>query len=250
MGKVGVHTITRRESLVAIGGLVTVSAVGSADAGLPNESRISAFEPTNHYAPQEVRGWKILVNRGLADQKPLFSDVQALLDHQLYQITRVIPAGALAKLRKTAIWLEEKEPHHPCMCYHPDIGWLREHEMNPDKARCVEVANAENFLKWTMQQPWMVLHELAHAYHHTELGFDNKDVRAAYDCAGKSGSYEKVLHWDGKTVRHYALTDEKEYFAELTESYFGTNDFYPFVRSELAQFDPAGFKMIETAWGV
>jgi hypothetical protein len=26
---------------------------------------------------------------------------------------------------------------------------LIEHDMNPDKARCVEIANAQNFVRWT-----------------------------------------------------------------------------------------------------
>ena len=31
----------------------------------------------------------------------------------------------------------------------------------------------------------------------------------------------------------YALTDEFEYFAEITEANFWTNDYYPFVKSDL-----------------
>jgi len=34
------------------------------------------------------------------------------------------------------------------------------------------------------------------------------------------------------------MTNAKEYFAESTEAWFGVNDFYPFVRAELKQFDP------------
>src|SRR5205807_1716057 len=102
---------------------------------------------------------------------------------------------------------EFKEGHHPCMAYHPAVDWLREHGMNPEKARCVEIAGAETFLAWTLQQPWMVLHELAHAYHDQVLthGFENAEVRAAYDAAVKSGRYTSVLRWSGKTERHYAL---------------------------------------------
>ena len=35
----------------------------------------------------------------------------------------------------------------------------------------------------------------------------------------------------------YALTSATEYFAESTEAFFGTNDFYPFVRPELKEHD-------------
>ncbi|MEE8389889.1 MAG: hypothetical protein V3S14_03710, partial [Anaerolineae bacterium] len=36
----------------------------------------------------------------------------------------------------------------------------------------------------------------------------------------------------------YALKNDKEYFAESSEAYFGTNDFFPFVRAELRRHDP------------
>ena len=39
-----------------------------------------------------------------------------------------------------------------------------------------------------------------------------------------------------------------EYFAELSESYFGTNDFYPFIRAELKVHDPRGFEVLKAAW--
>ena len=87
------------------------------------------------------------------------------------------------------------------------------------------------------QQPLVVLHELAHAYHDQVLSWDYEPIREAFDAAVKEGQYEKVLHIDGRTVRHYALTDHKEYFAEATEAWFGCNDFYPFVRPELKKHD-------------
>jgi hypothetical protein len=136
------------------------------------------------------------------------------------------------------------------MCYHPSAEWLRQHAMNPQKAGAVEIANARNFLDWTITQPWMVLHELAHGYHHQVLGFDNAEVRASYDRAVASKSYESVLHISGQKRRHYALTNDKEYFAEITEAYFGTNDFFPFVRAELRQVDPGGCALLEKLWGV
>ena len=40
----------------------------------------------------------------------------------------------------------------------------------------------------------------------------------------------------------------KEYFAEASEAYFGTNDFYPFVRAELKKHDPEMFRLLEKLW--
>ena len=55
---------------------------------------------------------------------------------------------------------------------------------------------------------------------------------------------------DGRKVRAYAAENEKEYFAESTEAYFGSNDFFPFVRAELKEHDPKMYDLLEKVWGV
>ena len=96
----------------------------------------------------------------------------------------------------------------------------------------------------------MVLHELAHGYHHRFLGgYDHPEIAAAYRRAMDAERYDSVLHWDGKTVRAYAANNPQEYFAELTEAWFGANDFYPFVRAEVVAHDPEGAKLLERLWG-
>ena len=149
------------------------------------------------------------------------------------------------------IWVELDEGHHPCMAYHPDAGWLREHGMNPDKAGCVEIANARAFLAWTLEQPSMVLHELAHGYHDRFLpgGYGNAELRAAYEDAKQAKLYDAVLRRGGKTERAYAMNNPMEYFAETSEAFFGTNDFYPFVAAELKDHDPEMLKLLERLWG-
>ena len=209
------------------------------------------FEPTDRYEVRQVEGWSVLVNKGLlAGQPDLAERTLTLLRDQLYRVTRVVPAEAVEALRKVRIWVEEDEPHHPCMAYHPDAGWLREHGMNPEKARCVEVANARNFLDWTEDQPWMVLHELAHAYHDQALdgGFENAEVRAAYEKAMAAKLYDSVLQIRGKDERAYATTNRMEYFAEASEAFLGTNDFFPFVRAELRRHDPEMYALLKKLW--
>jgi hypothetical protein len=204
------------------------------------------------YETREIRGWRVLVLRDFVGRQPaLARRTLAQLDRQLAEVVRKVPAGAVKKLRTIRIWVEENEPHHPCMTYHPDEGWLRSHAMSPAKARCVEVANARNFLEWTREQPWMVLHELAHGYHHQFLdgGFDNAAVNAAYKHAMDAKLYDSVLRVGGKREKAYAATNAQEYFAETSEAYFGTNDFYPFVRRELKRHDAECFGMLGTLWG-
>jgi hypothetical protein len=210
----------------------------------------SAFEPTDKYTDQQIEGWTVKVHHSLLEERKDLGDAALkLLGVKLYDITRALPAPALAKLRTIPIWLEYNDPKFPCACYHPDKGWLKANDVNPDKAEAVEIANAETFLKWSHAQPSMVLHELAHGYHH-RIGYDNAEIKAAFKQALEGKKYESVLYQDGSTKRHYGLNNDQEFFAEASEAYFGTNDFYPFVRAELKAFDPVTYAAVRKAWGV
>jgi len=207
------------------------------------------YSPTSDYTVKRIEGFKVLVNNELLDDHPqLAADTLRLLEFQLYQMTRVVPKKALEQLRKIAVWVEYAHPRHPCMCYHPSRQWLIQNDFNPEKQRSVEIANARNFLKWTVAQPWMVLHEMAHGYHHCVLGHDDPGIRKAFQNAVKSKKYESVLHINGRERRAYALNNDKEYFAECSEAFFGTNDFYPFVRSELKRHDPDMYDTLTKLW--
>lgn len=204
------------------------------------------------YEPRTIEGWPVVVHPDLARGEPELCDrTLELLRFQLYQITRVVPKGAVDKLRKIRIWVELAHPKHPCMCYHVSPDWLRSNGMNPAKAQGVELSNARNFLTWTVQQPWMVLHELAHGYHDQFLdgGHGNAEVANAYRAAQDAKRYAEVLRINGRRERHYAATNPMEYFAEATEAYFGTNDFYPYVKSELKEHDPAMYELLGKLWG-
>ena len=209
------------------------------------------YPPTDQYKIQHIEGWKIYVNSELTGRQPdLAEKTLKLLQSHLYRIKRVVPEKSLQELRDIPIWVEYKNrpEKHPCMCYHPSRQWLTQNGFNPEKAGSVELAGAENFLKWTKAQPWMVLHELAHGYHHKVLTHGNKELKELYDKAVKSKSYEKVLHINGSKYKAYALNNDQEYFAETTEAFFGTNDFYPFVRSELKEHDPEMFEFHKKIW--
>lgn len=216
------------------------------------EKEREPFDPTESYDVRTIEGWKVRVNqRLLRDEPELAAGVLALLQNHLYQATREVPAPALAKIRTVTLWVELDDPMVVAACYHPDAGWLRGHGLNPEKHRCVELGNARRYLEWAHQQPWLVLHELAHAYHHQFLpgGFENPEIVAAYKAAKEGKLYDSVLRNNGKTEAAYAMTNQMEYFAECSEAFFGTNDFYPFVRAELKAHDPQGFAALTHTWG-
>ena len=39
-----------------------------------------------------------------------------------------------------------------------------------------------------------------------------------------------------------------EFFAEMSEAYFGVNDFFPFTRGELKESEPEIYELIQNAW--
>jgi len=210
----------------------------------------AAWDDIAAYQEQQVEGWRVLVNQKLLAEKELCASTLKLLDCQLQQISRAVPEEPLSRLRQTPIWVERSSSQFPCMCYHESREWLRTHGVNPAKTGAVELANPTNFLTWTREQPWMVLHELAHAYHQRFLGETHEGILRCYEHARSAKLYESVLRINGRHERHYALTNAKEYFAEMTEAFFGTNDFYPFVRAELQEHDPAMFELLCEVWGV
>ena len=209
------------------------------------------YEPTSNYEPRTIRGWTVLVHKSLLEEHAeLGQKVLELIDFQLYQITRVVPKPALEKLQQIPIWVEYADPRHPCACYHVSRRWLRANEFNPEKAGSVEIANSRRFLEWTRDQPWMLLHELAHGYHHQFLGgYDNPEIAATWKAAVDAGLYDEVLHCRGSRRPAYAKNNPQEYFAELSEAWFGVNDFYPFVRAEVMEHDPRGAELLRRLWG-
>ena len=221
--------------------------------GMPGGSIAARYE-TNLIA-----GWTVLVNeRLLAGEKPATDQALALLRGQLQEIVRVVPAPAVAELRKVTLWFSPKYPDvKPTAEYHPGADWLREHGRDPAMAQGVEFTNVRNFAAETRRMPNFTLHELAHAYQDRVLphGFDNAEIRAAYERAKAAGIYDRVERsfGDGRAntfERAYALTNPMEYFAETTEAFFARNDFFPFNRAELKQHDPDMAQLLARLWAV
>ncbi|MBE3070238.1 MAG: hypothetical protein IMZ66_08370 [Planctomycetes bacterium] len=230
--------------------LAVAAQAGEAPSPPSAPSAKPAYEPTSHYRLQDIEGWPVYVHQRLVegDRKAIGDETLKLLRSKLLDANRRFPKEALGDLHKVKIWLEADSKDVVAACYHPSRGWLEEHGFNPEKAKSIEIGRPENFLAWEDHQPAMMIHELAHAYHHQVLGYDQPDIKAAFQRAVEGKSYESVLRFDGRPGRHYALNNDQEYFAETTEAYFATNDFYPFVRAELEQHDPEMVKVLRKVW--
>jgi hypothetical protein len=208
-----------------------------------------SFDPVQ----QGMHGFTVHVDPALLEGQHQEEGARALsmLANHLERISLLVSGDQLEDLRSLELWIEYEHPSLANMQYHPSVGWLRRNEHDERLAKKVHIPVARNLLsrEQLVKHPAVVLHELAHAYHDQILGFEDERVLAVFSEAKATGGYEQVLSHRGKTVRHYALTDHKEYFAEGTEAYFYRNDFYPFVRAELEEFDPGLHELYVEIWG-
>ena len=214
--------------------------------------------PVLEYQQGELLGWKLQIRRELKESQPEQLD-QALtiLQKQLQEIVQVVPEPAVGKLKGVTLWFSPVYPNEQPRCeYHPGAGWLKEHGRDPAMVKGIEFSNVGIFEKEYRRMPNFALHELAHAYHDQFLqsGFANAKIKQAYDNASKSGSYERVEQrfGDGRSThtRAYALSNPAEYFAESTEAYYSTNDFFPFNRVQLERHDPKTAALIPELWNL
>ncbi|SPE50523.1 conserved exported hypothetical protein [Verrucomicrobia bacterium] len=202
---------------------------------------------------KNVHGWTVRVDDRLltAPNDELGRRALEMLAAKLSDIEYVVAEDRLEKLKSITIVLDLTHGRLRSMQYHPSASWLEEHGYSKELARCVHICQAADFARARQvnEQPWVVLHELAHAYHDQVLGFEEPRILAAYRKFQESGHGEKVLLFDGTRTRHYALTDAKEFFAEFTETYFGLNDFFPFNRAELKTAEPEIYALMAEIWG-
>ncbi|MFL5242833.1 MAG: zinc-dependent peptidase [Gemmataceae bacterium] len=216
------------------------------------EAKDPPAKPTAH-TERNVEGWTVHIDDRLlaTTNKLLGQRAVRLLKNQLFAITLVLPADKVKQLQRTPIWLDLTHGELERAQYHPSADWLTEHGYAKDLAKSVHIPDARAFAEARFQraQPWCVLHELAHAFHDQILGFDNAEIRAAWERFVKSGRYKEVLHISGRQMAHYGLTNEREFFAEMTETYFGQNDFFPFNSAELQHEEPEIYKLLSKIWG-
>lgn len=202
-----------------------------------------------------IEGWTLKIHEALlASEKEATEKAVGLLTAQLQEIVRVVPAPAVAKLRGVTLWFSPPYPGvKPGAEYHPGRDWLERNKRNPDMVKGVEFTDIRDFEAETRRMPNFTLHELAHGYHDRVLGFNHPEIKAAYNRAKASKSYDAVERWFGNgrpntTEKAYAMTSPQEYFAESTEAFFARNDFFPFNREELRRHDPAMERLLERLW--
>lgn len=211
-----------------------------------------APKPTSRTS-RVIEGWQVRIDDRLlqAPNDELGTRILKSLEQRLANIKAVVRPHCLAKLQGFSIVLDMTHGKLKPMQYHSEVDWLKENGYAADLVNCVHIPMAAELLepRQINVQPWCVLHELVHAYHDQVLGFDEARIRDAFTRYKASGHGDSALLITGERVRHYGLTNQMEFFAEMSEAYFGTNDFYPFNRAELMVAEPEIYQLLLTLWG-
>ncbi|MFP2929733.1 hypothetical protein ACLESO_31975 [Pyxidicoccus sp. 3LG] len=218
-------------------------------------SSSASFAALPTYQTLNLEGWKVKVDTRLTTGHKAATDrAISLLTAQLKEVVRLVPAGPVAQLRKVTLWMSPQyDGFPPTAEFHYSPVWLSQNGRNPAMAEGIEFSNVLNYEAATQRMPLLVLHELAHAYHHRVLGGGNADIQAAFARASASKTYERVERFRGPGLpnsfaRAYAMENAHEFFAEATEAFFGRNDNYPFTGEDLARHDPATLALLQKVW--
>ena len=213
--------------------------------------------PTEVYQKYPIQGFTIFAIPQTGWQQEILSKALEQLRWDLAKLSRLMPPPQFSALQKVPIWLEfgeikteiDRIEQGTAGVYFNSVEWLQRNGYNPDKAGGIGIYDLSDFVQYSPpDQLGLMIHEFAHAYHYQVLGQNDAGIRSAYQQAMKKKLYESVQHISGKEEKAYAAMDQYEYFAELSVSYFGQNYYYPFNRLQLANHDPAGYRLIEKSW--
>ena len=226
-------------------------AAGATPTTVPARAEAALPQPAAR-TNRVIEGWTVRVDDRLLEgpNKELGRQALRFLEAKLGEIAIVVPPEPLERLRAVRIVLDLNCGGLGSMAYHPSAEWLTGNGYPADLAKCVHAPQAADLRtrRNVAEQPWVVLHELAHAYHDQVLGFDEPRIRNAYGRFKQRAEAKRALLYDGRRVPHYGLTNEKEFFAEMSETFFGTNDFYPFNRAELREWDSELHDLLSEIW--
>ncbi len=126
-------------------------------------------------------------------------------------------------------------------------------ELDPSWGDTVVIYCARNYVDisdlWALKA---LFHELAHAYQLEQWPEKQPDILRAWEQAKENNLYVNVQDVETKKTiaSSYALSNQLEFFAELSCMYFVKCNYEPSDRNQLKAYDPVGYAMIRKMWKV
>lgn len=176
---------------------------------------------------------------GTWNTKPL-----AILSKALKKVNEVYPDKALDLFHRTFLFVDWNKPGALGLYVKGDKGPsdFSKHinciELNGMKF--VTESHNNKKLEPNNAATLVLIHELAHCYHHQILGWENGSIKNAYQNAKNKTIFD---------LKSYLMSSDKEYFAELTTAYLDKHYSTPKSKQEIKQKDVIGFALMESIWG-
>jgi len=229
------------------------------EAGKRDKPLINFRSPPREYQEFKTGGWDVKIEKQmLVEDQALAQRAFTRLEQKLAFLLTILPKHSHAELQQVPIYLmfgsrAAGGGDDSGANYVPKNGPDFHPDLDPRWRNSVVVKSAQNYVGlsefWSIK---VLLHELGHAWHLIHWPERHPEILAAWQNATDRGSYQNVTdviegkHFD----RAYALTNQLEYFAELTCMYFVGCNYPPLNRRELQVYDPTGYAMIEKMWDV
>lgn len=123
---------------------------------------------------------------------------------------------------------------------------------DPAWKNAIIIYSTRNFLG--LDKVWTngaLVHEISHSWQLAHWPVDDARFMQPWRAAKSAELYRGVIDYKGNIVlTGYALTNQLEYFAELSTIYFVGGNYHPFDKAGLKKYDPAGYQMVENVWGI
>jgi hypothetical protein len=258
-GKVRMLFWTVLATVVGIAFAQYGSIAQAQDAGKRDKPVINYRNPPREYQDFKTGNWVIKLEKQMLVEDPALAQrASARLEQKLALLLTILPKHTHAELQQVPIYLMfgpratgggEDSGLSYFQKNAPDFNL----QLDPQWRHCVVIKSAPNYLAlsefWSIKP---VVHEMGHAWHLMHWPEKQPDILAPWQNATERGFYQNVTDVNnGQMIsRAYALTNQLEYFAELTCMYFVGCNYPPLNRRELQLYDPNGYAMIETKWGV
>ncbi|XP_048589418.1 uncharacterized protein LOC5512488 isoform X2 [Nematostella vectensis] len=221
-----------------------------------------------HY---KIEGFRVRAEVGTFHRWPKLA---VALKEDLGKLKKVVPRPAALRLQHlSGIYVSKLKVcntyptcNDPTVAdsYHVSRRWLAMNHDAPEKAGFVDMMNPGEYLvRRSNVEKYNLLHEFFHAWfdirRRAAIAGDKasdlkvEEVKAAWRAARMNPRYQRVSYAAGGHRVAYALTSEWEYMGELSEAFFAEgkdrNDYYPYNRKDLKEFDPQGYRAIHGIWG-
>lgn len=198
------------------------------------------------WVEETIRGFKIKLSANLAANGRERDVTLSFLEGKLREALNLLPTWTHPYARATELWAGLDRHNANSAMFHVDpmtrqsSGPVPFDHLHPSMWFGIVIPNIRRFREVDTMYPLTLVHEFAHAYHFRALGYNQPDIKRAYDDA-----MAKALI---KTVE--ATKDELEYFAILSEAYLGGRSYtqVPFSREQLKGHDPDGYDVVQKAW--